>query len=168
MHHCGPPAPSAGFPSGGQVSLPAVVEELLAEIVTDGFVLHCCGARTAPNALVASYEFNDYIDLVTIRDFDRITTARVPSGDGVDIFAPEVVVWAYEGPPQPALCALLDLVHPAHPDAPTFEYPAPPSLRIPRAEQRPMTIRFSSPGRSRLRAFRLAAGGSRLRQLEPP
>jgi hypothetical protein len=46
-----------------------------------------------------------------------ITTARVPipHRGQVDVFAPEVVVWAYEGPPQLALRAMLELVHPAHP-----------------------------------------------------
>jgi hypothetical protein len=43
----------------------------------------------------------------------------------VDIFDPEVVVWAYEAAPQDAVRALLDLVHPAHPVAPTLDYPAP-------------------------------------------
>lgn len=76
--------------------------------------MYCCGDRAAPTALVASYEWDHCIDLVTIRDFDRITTARVPKRGTVDIFAPEVVVWAYQGPPQHALRALLDLVHPAH------------------------------------------------------
>ncbi|MGH3930165.1 MAG: hypothetical protein ACRDTF_09335 [Pseudonocardiaceae bacterium] len=73
------------------------------------------------------------------------------------MFAPEAVVWAYEGPPQWALLALLNLVHPHHPDAPTTEYPAPPSLRIPRAEQRPLTIRLPSPGQTSARTSRLAA-----------
>jgi hypothetical protein len=67
-----------------------------------------------------------------------------------------VVVWSYEGPPQPALRALLQLVHPAHPDAPVAEYSAPSGLRIPRARQRPMTIRPPSPDRARVRAQRLA------------
>jgi hypothetical protein len=59
------------------------------------------------------------VDLRTIKDFDRVVTARVPTqGRNVDIFAPEVVVWAYEGPPQYAMRALLELVHPEHPDAP--------------------------------------------------
>lgn len=49
-----------------------------------------------------------------LRDFERITPARVPTrGSRVDIFAPETVVWAYEGPPRQALRALLGLVHPA-------------------------------------------------------
>jgi len=80
----------------------------------------------------------------------------VPKRDAVNIFAPEVVVWVYEGPPQQALRALLDLVHPAHPDAPIAEYPAPASLHVPRTQQRPMTIRPPSPSQARARADRLA------------
>jgi hypothetical protein len=140
-----------------QVGLPAVVEELLSRVAADGFTVYCCGPKTAPNALVACYEWDHYVDLLTIRDFDQVTTtARMRKRDAVDIFAPEVVVWAYEGPPQQALAALLDLVHPAHPDAPTADYPAPASLHVPRAQQRPMTIRPPSPNQSRVRAARLA------------
>jgi hypothetical protein len=73
----------------------------------------------------------------------------------VDIFDPGIVVWAYEGPPQHALRALMTLVHPAHPHAPNAEYPAPASLRVPRAEQRPMTIQLPMPSRARARADRL-------------
>jgi hypothetical protein len=66
------------------------------------------------------------------------------------------VVWVYEGPPQQALRALLDLVHPEHPDAPIAEYSAPASLHVPRAQQRPMTIRPPSPSQAVVRADRLA------------
>lgn len=133
------------------------IEGLLVEVVADGFAVHCCGPRTAPRALVASYQWDGYVDLATIRRFDRVTTARIPAPGRIDVFAPETVVWAYEGPPQRALRALLDLVHPQHPDAPNSAYPAPPALRIPRAEQRPVTIRLPSPGRAGTRAARLAA-----------
>lgn len=140
-----------------QTGLPPMVEQLLLDVVADGFVLYCCGRRTEPTALVASYEWEHCVDLLTIRDFDRVTAARIPTPDRgqVDVFAPETVVWAYEGPPQWALRALLNLVHPQHPDAPIVEYPAPPRLRIPRAEQRPLTIRPPSPGRAGARAARL-------------
>jgi len=139
-----------------QVGLAPVVEELLAEVVTDGFTVYCCGPRMAPNVLLACYEWDSFVDLLTVRDFDRVTTARVPKWDRLDIFAPEIVVWAYEGPPQHAVRALLDLVHPAHRDAPTVGYPAPAALHIPRTRQRPMTIRPPLPGRARVRAERLA------------
>lgn len=142
--------------SSEQAALPPVVEGLLTDVVADGFAVYCCGDRAAPRALVASYEWDHCIDVVTIRNFDTIIAARVPKGDGVDLFAPEVVVWAYEGPPLQVLRALLHhLVHPAHPDAPTTEYPAPVSLHIPRAEQRPMTIRLPSSDQAGIRAARL-------------
>jgi hypothetical protein len=144
-----------------EVRLPVGVEQLLVDVVADGFTLYCCGRKAAPNALVACYEWERYVDLLVIRDFDRITTARVPTQDRrVDIFAPDVMVWAYDGPPQHAVRALLELVHPAHPDAPTAEYPAPPGLRVARAQQRPMTIQPPSPGRAGARAARLATSMS--------
>jgi hypothetical protein len=121
----------------------------------------CIAVHPEPRhfALVAAYEWEDYVDLATIRCFDRVATARVPAPrhGRVDVFTPEVVVWAYEGPPQWALRALLDLLHPQHPDAPAGAHPAPPSLRIPRAEQRPLTIQLPPPGRAAMRAARLAA-----------
>lgn len=133
------------------------MERLLLDIVTDGFVVYCCGGRDAPTALVASFEWDHYVDLVTIRCFDRITAARVPKRGRVDVFAPDVVVWAYEGPAECTLRALLNLVHPQHPDAPTGTYPAPCSLRVPRHEQRPTTIRLPTAGRAGVRAIRLAS-----------
>lgn len=144
-------------PRSSEASLPAEVEGLLIELVDDGFAVYRCGHRAAPHALVASYDWGDCLDLVTIRDFETITTARVPHHGKVDVFAPKVVIWAYEGPPQHALRALLTLVHPAHPAAPRTHYPAPPRLYISRAEQRPMTIRLASPERVGARAARLAA-----------
>ena len=141
--------------TGSQVELPPEVERLLLDVVADGFVVYCCGPRAAPTALAASYEWDHYIDLVTIRCFDRVTAARIPKRGRVDVFAPEVVVWAYEGPAEHTLQALLNLVHPQHPDAPQVEYPAPRFLHVPRHEQRPMTIRFPSAVQAGVRAARL-------------
>lgn len=105
---------------GGEARLPSEVERLLVAVVADGFVVYCCGPRAAPWALVATYRWDDYVDLVTIRRFDRIITARVPAPRHapIDVFNPKVMVWAYEGPPQAALQALVNLVPPHHPDAP--------------------------------------------------
>jgi len=148
--------PSAVPHHGVEVGLPTVVEELLVDVAADGFTLYCCGPKLAPNALVAAYEWEQYVDLLTIRDFSRVTTARVPKR-AVEIFTPEVVVWAYEGAPQQAIRALLDLVHPAHPHAPIPEFPAPAGLHVPRSQQRPMTIRFPLPSQVKVRADRLVA-----------
>jgi hypothetical protein len=144
---------------GGEACLSSEVERLLGDVVADGFALYCCGPRATPWALVASYQWEDYLDLLTIRRFDRITTARIPAPQHtwIDLFAPKVVVWAYEGPPQPALRALLNLLPPTHPHAPTSVYPAPPALHIPRAQQRPMSIQLPQPRRTDHRAARLTA-----------
>ncbi|MGH3823687.1 MAG: hypothetical protein ACRDRA_12800 [Pseudonocardiaceae bacterium] len=139
-----------------RVGLSPVVEELLVGVVADGFTLYSCGPRAAPHALVACYYWGDCADVLTVRDFDRVITARVPTPGPVDIFAPQIVVWAYEGSPQHAIRALLTLVHPAHPDAPTTEYPAPARLHVPRAQQRPMSIQLPIPSRAKARAARLA------------
>ena len=137
--------------------MPAGVEELLVAVVADGFTLYRCGPKDAPRALVACYQWADYVDVLTVGDFARVVTARVSTqGLPVDIFAPEAVVWAYEGPPQHAVGALLELVHPEHPDAPTTTYPAPAGLRVPRAQQRPMSIQPPLPSRAEVRAQRLA------------
>lgn len=150
--------PSAVPCRGGQVGLSPAVEELLVDVVADGFTLYCCGPKAAPCALVACYEWDHEVDLLVVRAFDRVITARAPKRGLVDIFAPEVVVWAYEGPAQQALRALLELVHPAHPDAPRAEYPAPASLHVPRVQQRPMTIQLPTPSRATARAARLTTG----------
>lgn len=150
---------SSGQPSSEGACLPPEVEQLLLEAVNDGFVLYCCGPKNAPFALVASYQWENYVDLATIRCFDRIATARIPAPrrSRIDVFAPDDVVWAYEGSPQRALRALLDLVHPQHVDAPDSTYPAPFSLQVPRAQQRPMTIQLPAPRHVGARATRLAA-----------
>lgn len=144
---------------GGAACLSFEVERLLGDVVADGFALYCCGPRAAPCALVASYQWEDYLDLLTIRRFDRIITARIPAPQHarIDVFAPKVVVWAYEGPPQPALRALLNLLPPTHPQAPTSAYPAPAALHIPRAEQRPLSIQLPASPRAENRAARLIA-----------
>ena len=99
------PAALSARRSGSETRLPSELEQLLLGVVADGFMLHCCGPIAAPFALVASYQWNDYVDLVTIRRFDWITTARVCSSPHrrTDVFAPEAVVWAYLGPPQPGI-----------------------------------------------------------------
>ncbi|MGH3905671.1 MAG: hypothetical protein ACRDTE_16030 [Pseudonocardiaceae bacterium] len=143
------------------VELPDSVARLLLGIGADGFTVYCCGAKADPAALVASYEWPHHVDLVTIRDLTRrVAAARVPKpGAGrVDVFAPGQVVWSYEGPAEPTLRAVLNLVHPAHPDAPTHSYPAPCALSVPRREQRPLSIRLPSPARAHARATRLLAG----------
>lgn len=142
----------------GEHELSGAVGLLLAALRDDGFIAYCCGPKDGPTALVAAYEWPDYVDVVTIRDFDaHIAAARAPLDGPVDVFALEEAVWSYQGPAEATLRALLDLPHPDHPDSPRVVFPAPESLRVPRAEQRPMTIKLADPDRAGRRAARLAA-----------
>jgi hypothetical protein len=81
---------SATLRSGRPAHLSAEVEQLLLDVVADGFILYCCGPRVAPQALVACYHGQHYVDLVTIRHFDCIITARIPASPsaGIDVFNP--------------------------------------------------------------------------------
>ncbi|MGH3793400.1 MAG: hypothetical protein ACRDSP_00775 [Pseudonocardiaceae bacterium] len=130
------------------------LEQLHRDLVEEGFIRYCCGPRDNPAALLAYYEWPGYVDLVTIRTYERITAARVPKP--VDVFAPQLAVWAYEGPAEPTLRALLHLVHPAHPGAPTRTFPAPSALHVPGEQQRPLTIRQPTPAQRATRVTRLA------------
>ena len=58
--------------------LPPAVEQLLLDVVADGFTVYCCGPRTGPMALAASYEWDDYVDHLTIRSCDLVAAARFP------------------------------------------------------------------------------------------
>jgi hypothetical protein len=95
--------PSAGPDHDERVGLPAVVEHQLVDVVADGFTLYCCGPKTAPNALVAAYHWDRHVDLLTIGGLHsghRSQGAHTrPSGH----LRPQVVVWAYESPPQQVL-----------------------------------------------------------------
>ncbi|MGH4011912.1 MAG: hypothetical protein ACRDTH_27755 [Pseudonocardiaceae bacterium] len=134
-----------------------MIHLVTAQPYTTSLIIRGPAVKDRPRALVASYEWEQYVDIVTIRGFERVTVARVPQRGKVDVFAPDVVVWSYEGPAEPALRALLNLVHPQHLDAPATAYPAPRSWHIPRHAQRRLRIRFPSASGASARAARLAA-----------
>ncbi|MGH4012346.1 MAG: hypothetical protein ACRDSL_00080 [Pseudonocardiaceae bacterium] len=91
---------------------------------------------------MAVYDWgNGYVDVVNVRGADRVTTARLPKHDDLDIFAPHQAVWYYMGALEPAVAALLRLPRPGHPDAPTTVYQAPLTLFVSSHEQRPMTVK---------------------------
>ena len=73
--------------SGGEAGLPTEVERLLCEVVADGFVVYCCGPRAAPFALVAAYQWEDYVDrrCCVVAWWARLGAA-VHSSDGEDEF----------------------------------------------------------------------------------
>lgn len=106
-----------------------------------GFTHYCCGDRRAPHVLVSAYDWGGYLDLINIRGMDRVTAARLPKYEDLDIFAPSRAVWHYLGALEPTVAAMLQLPPPNHPDAPTATYPAPLTLFVTSHEQRPMTVK---------------------------
>lgn len=84
------------------------------------------------------------MDMINIRGADRVTAARIPTYDGLDIFAPSRAVWHYLGTLETAVDAMLQLPPPDHPGAPATTYPAPLTLFVASHEQRPMAVK---PGR---------------------
>ncbi len=52
---------------------------------------------------------------MNVRGADRVTTARLPKHEGLDIFAPHQAVWHYMGAVEAAVRALLRLPHPTTP-----------------------------------------------------
>lgn len=118
--------------------------QAFAALRESGWTHYCCGDRKSPHALVSTYDWGGYVDVITIRGADQVTAARLPKYDGLDIFAPTLVVWHYMGALHPTVTAILRLPAPDHPEAPTKTYPAPSTLFVATGEQRPMTIR---PGR---------------------
>lgn len=142
-------------------------DELLWEFARDGFSLYLCGGRTQPTVIVGVYEWEDYVDIVNIRGENRVTAARVPRGENLDIFAPATIVWFYQGNVDLTLKAMLTLVHPDHPDAPLTTHAPPNDLHVPRVEQRPLTIRRADPHRAAARAIRLAASIPEMQSPEP-
>lgn len=110
-----------------------------------GFTAYCCGDRHAPHVLVAAYDWEEgYMDVINIRGADRVTAARLPTYEGLDIFAPSRAVWHHIGPLEPTVAAMLQLPPPNRRDAPVTIYPAPLTLFVSSHEQRPMTVK---PGR---------------------
>jgi hypothetical protein len=75
---------------------PPQTYETFAALRQAGFTAYCCGDRHAPHVLVVAYDWgNSYVDVVTMRGANRVTAARLPTSDGLDIFAPHQAVWHY-------------------------------------------------------------------------
>lgn len=82
---------------GRRWGLPVGVEKSCSLTWLPTVHLYYCGLKTAPTALVTCCYWDHCCDLLTICDFERVITTRGPEEGGrVDIFAPEVLIWAYE------------------------------------------------------------------------
>jgi hypothetical protein len=131
------------------------VDDMLHQLVDDGFAFHLCGERLDPVVLVASYRWRNHVDLLAITESDRVTAARAVREPDFDVFNPGRVVWAFGNEAEPTLRALLNLKHPDHPDHPTATTEPPRSMIVPARLQRPMTFRSPESWKVGNRARRL-------------
>ncbi|MDQ3404542.1 MAG: hypothetical protein M3548_14320 [Actinomycetota bacterium] len=131
------------------------IDALLRAVVADGFTMYLCGGADQPEAIVATYAWEDHVDFVVIKGEGDVTAARSRSSRDWNVFTAESVVWSYQGHARWALRALLDLVAPDHPQAPDEEYAAPESIRVAPADLRRLSIRSPMPGSVERRAMRL-------------
>ena len=88
------------------------VDDMLRQVVDDGFAFYVCGERFDSVVLVAAYHWEGYVDLLTITEPDRVTVAWAVREPGFDVFNPSKVVWTYGNKAEPTLRALPNLKHP--------------------------------------------------------
>ncbi|MGH3943679.1 MAG: nuclear transport factor 2 family protein [Pseudonocardiaceae bacterium] len=140
---------------------------LFEALVADGFTSCCCGPKGDPTAVIVFYEWPDHLDMITVARTGPAAAARLvkPAGVGaldgdpnpLILNPPRTAMWAWVGPADMAIWALLDLPHPESPDVPVGEVPTPDALCVPHA--RPMHIRVPTEGKKGARAARLSQPG---------
>lgn len=146
-----------------------LVGGLVAALLADGFTGYCCGSKDDPTAVIAFYEWPEHLDVITMPRKGHAAAARLvkPPADGVRVVPdgdsnplvlnpPRTAVWAWVGPMDMAIWALLELPHPECPDAPAEVVPTPAVLWVPREQQRPMHIRVPDQEKKGARAARLS------------
>ncbi|MGB3441111.1 MAG: hypothetical protein WBA97_20370 [Actinophytocola sp.] len=133
------------------------VDDMLHQLVDDGFAFHVCGERLDPVVLVASYYWKSHVDLLTITGPDSVTAARALREPDLDVFNPGSVIWAYGNEAETTLRALLNLIHPDHPDHPVAATAPPRLMIVPAWLQRPVTFKAAESWKVGNRARRLEA-----------
>ena len=142
-----------------------VIGSLFEALIGDGFTGYCCGPKDDPHVVIALYEWPEHVDVITMPQKGPAAAARlakpavrIPDGElnPLVLKLPTTALWAWVGPMDIAVWALLDLPHPECPGAPAAEIQAPASLSVPRDQQRPMYIRVPDEEKARTRAVRLS------------
>jgi hypothetical protein len=140
-----------------------VVGGLFEALIGDGFTGYYCGPKDDPHAVIAVYEWPDHLDVITMPRKGPAAAARlakpavrVPDGEPNPLVLnpPTTALWAWVGPMDMAVWALLDLPHPECPNAPAAEIQTPAALSVPREQQRPMHIRVPDEEKASTRAVR--------------
>lgn len=147
-----------------------LVGGLVVALLGDGFTGYCCGPKGDPNAVIAFYEWPEHLDVITMPRRGHAAAARlvkppggVPVPDGEPnpfvLNPPPTAIWAWVGPMDMAIWALLDLPHPECSDSLNAKVPTPKALWVPREQQRPMHIRVPDKEKMGVRATRLSQPG---------
>lgn len=131
------------------------VTDLFRALVNEGFTVCCCGPEGDPTALVAWYQWDEHVDVVTVPQGGGPAAAARLARPADPLDPPPTAVWTWEGDPESAIWALLRLAHPDHPDAPDMAARTPAPLRVPPELQLPTTVRDPAPGIAEARADRL-------------
>lgn len=148
--------PLFAIPSTGD--WPTGVTALLQQLTEDGFTFHSIGDVNGPDAVVGSYYWDDYVDLVTITGHDQVLAARAVRTEEFNVFNPELVVWTFQNEEDPGL-TLWALLHLRHPDLTTAlpaPFPAPDGMRLGEHVRGPVVVKLPSLARLDRRATRLA------------
>ncbi|MBP2471160.1 hypothetical protein JOF53_000032 [Crossiella equi] len=132
------------------------LDELLQALVDDGFAFRLCGRPPDFTVLVASYDWERYVDLLVLADPGYTVAARAVRHTDLDVLAPGQVVWAYGAEPSATIRALLALPHPEDPAAPRTPISSPWPLTVPERLRRPMRLRLPPPSRADRRRARLS------------
>ncbi len=132
----------------------AVSTGLFQALVDDGFTAYCCGPKDDPTAVIAYYEWDDHVDVITVSREGPAAAARLAKPADV-LDPPDTCVWIWVGEPEQAIWQLLKLPPPDLPDAPAEMVATPTALRVPRELQRPTSIRMPPAGKAGIRADRL-------------
>lgn len=95
----------------------------------------------APDVMACVREWREAWDVVLLREGQPSVAYRVPITDGVDIFAPDAVTWAYGADrPEWTLRAVLTVPDPGD-DSAHHRMTPPAACGIPADMRRPVTVR---------------------------
>jgi hypothetical protein len=118
------------------------LDVLLTEVGKRGFLLHAFRTNLhGPEIVAFVSSYGGVADVLIIFDEQRASAHRVPTGPGIDVFAPPRVSWWYASSPVWTVRALLTLAPPDHPDAPAMLADTPPGYGLPAAGRLPVRIR---------------------------
>ena len=100
--------------------------------------------RTAlhgPEIVAFVHGYGGVADVLILFDERRACAHRVPTGPGIDLFAPHRVFWSYAHTPVWTMRAVLTLATPGQPDAPVTFMDTQPGYGLPANGRMPVRIR---------------------------